>query len=74
VQIRPFAFSLGLRRGIVQEHLLFALVNYRTPLPYDTLHMNIRSVRHRGLRRLIEDDDPRELRPDLEDYDCIRPN
>jgi proteic killer suppression protein len=27
--------------------------------------MNIRSVRHRGLRRFIEDDDPREIRPDL---------
>jgi proteic killer suppression protein len=27
--------------------------------------MNILSVRHRGLRRFIEDDDPRELRPDL---------
>jgi proteic killer suppression protein len=26
--------------------------------------MIIRSVRHRGLLRLIEDDDPRELRPD----------
>ncbi len=27
--------------------------------------MNIRSVTHRGLRRLIEDDDERELRTDL---------
>lgn len=27
--------------------------------------MNIRSIRHRGLRRFIEDDDPRELRADL---------
>lgn len=27
--------------------------------------MNIRSVRHRGLRRLIEDDDGRDVRPDL---------
>jgi toxin HigB-1 len=27
--------------------------------------MRIRSVRHRGLLRLIEDDDERELRPDL---------
>lgn len=27
--------------------------------------MNIRSIRHRGLRRFIEDDDPRELRGDL---------
>ena len=27
--------------------------------------MNIRSVRHRGLKRLIEDDDDRELRRDL---------
>ena len=27
--------------------------------------MNIRSIKHRGLRRFIEDDDPRELRPDL---------
>lgn len=28
--------------------------------------MNIRSIRHRGLKRLIEDDDPREIRRDLE--------
>ena len=27
--------------------------------------MRIRSVRHRGLRRFIEDDDSRGLRPDL---------
>jgi toxin HigB-1 len=27
--------------------------------------MNLRSVRHRGLLRLIEDDDSRGLRPDL---------
>ena len=27
--------------------------------------MIVRSVRHRGLRRLIENDDPRSLRPDL---------
>lgn len=27
--------------------------------------MNIRSVNHRGLRRLIEDNDPRELRTEL---------
>jgi proteic killer suppression protein len=27
--------------------------------------MNIRSIKHRGLRRLIEDDDPREIRGDL---------
>ena len=27
--------------------------------------MTIRSVRHRGLLRLIEDDDGREIRPDL---------
>jgi len=27
--------------------------------------MNIRSVQHRGLLRLIEDDDHREIRPDL---------
>lgn len=27
--------------------------------------MNIRTIRHRGLRRLIEDDDPREIRGDL---------
>ena len=27
--------------------------------------MQIRSVRHRGLRRLLEADDARELRPDL---------
>ena len=28
--------------------------------------MNIRSIRHKGLKRLIEDDDPREIRRDLE--------
>jgi toxin HigB-1 len=27
--------------------------------------MRIRSTRHRGLKRLIEDDDPRQLRRDL---------
>ena len=27
--------------------------------------MIIRSIKHRGLRRFIENDDPRELRPDL---------
>ncbi len=27
--------------------------------------MRIRSIRHRGLRRFVEDDDPREIRPDL---------
>jgi proteic killer suppression protein len=27
--------------------------------------MNIRSVKHKGLLRFVEDDDPRELRPDL---------
>ncbi|MFN7921262.1 MAG: type II toxin-antitoxin system RelE/ParE family toxin [Bryobacteraceae bacterium] len=27
--------------------------------------MDIRSVRHRGVLRLLEDDDPRELRPDM---------
>jgi proteic killer suppression protein len=27
--------------------------------------MDIRSIRHRGLRRFIENDDPREIRPDL---------
>ena len=27
--------------------------------------MQIRSIRHRGLERLIRDDDSRELRPDL---------
>jgi proteic killer suppression protein len=27
--------------------------------------MNVRSVRHRGLKRLLETDDPRELRGDL---------
>lgn len=27
--------------------------------------MQIRNVQHRGLRRLLEDDDARELRPDL---------
>lgn len=27
--------------------------------------MNIRSIKHRDLRRFIENDDPRELRPDL---------
>ena len=29
--------------------------------------MNIRSVRHRGLKRFIEDDDPRGIRRDLID-------
>jgi toxin HigB-1 len=29
--------------------------------------MHIRSVRHRGLRRFVEDDDDRGLRPDLVD-------
>ena len=29
------------------------------------MSMHIRSVRHRGLRRFIEDDDPRGLRGDL---------
>ena len=29
--------------------------------------MNIRSVRHRGLRRLLEDDNPRFLQPDQVD-------
>lgn len=33
-------------------------------MPY-TPPMIIRSVQHRGLLRLIEDDDRRELRPDL---------
>ena len=27
--------------------------------------MNIRGVKHGGLRRFLENDDPRELRPDL---------
>ena len=27
--------------------------------------MNIRSIKHRGLRRLIENNDPREIRGDL---------
>ncbi|WP_246728861.1 type II toxin-antitoxin system RelE/ParE family toxin [Methylosinus sp. RM1] len=27
--------------------------------------MNLRTIKHRGLRRFIESDDPRELRPDL---------
>lgn len=27
--------------------------------------MNFRTIKHRGLRRFIESDDPRELRPDL---------
>ena len=27
--------------------------------------MEIRSIRHRGLRRLVEDDDSRGIRPDL---------
>jgi proteic killer suppression protein len=27
--------------------------------------MDIRTIRHKGLRRFIEDDDPREIRPDL---------
>jgi proteic killer suppression protein len=31
------------------------------------VYMNIRSVRHRGLRRFIEDDDDRGIRRDLVD-------
>lgn len=27
--------------------------------------MNIRTIKHRGLRRFIEDDDPRDIRGDL---------
>lgn len=27
--------------------------------------MNIRGVRHKGLKRFLEEDDPREIRPDL---------
>jgi proteic killer suppression protein len=27
--------------------------------------MDIRGIKHRGLRRFLENDDPRELRPDL---------
>jgi toxin HigB-1 len=27
--------------------------------------MNIRTINHRGLKRFVERDDPRELRPDL---------
>ena len=37
----------------------------RTSLPYGIVIMIIRSIKHRGLRRLIEDDDARELRADL---------
>ena len=36
----------------------------RTLLPYPQ-RMRIRSTRHRGLKRLIEDDDEREIRRDL---------
>jgi toxin HigB-1 len=39
-------------------------VDNRTAIPY-TLWMIIRSVQHKGLVRFIEDDDSRELRPDL---------
>ena len=39
-------------------------VDDRTAIPY-TLWMIIRSVQHKGLVRFIEDDDSRELRPDL---------
>jgi hypothetical protein len=39
-------------------------VDNRTAIPY-TLWMLIRSVQHKGLVRFIEDDDSRELRPDL---------
>ena len=35
-----------------------------TVLPY-IADMEIRSIRHRGLRRLVEDDDTRGIRPDL---------
>ena len=36
----------------------------RTALPYYPA-MRVRSVRHKGLKRLIEDDDDRGIRPDL---------
>ena len=44
-------------------------VDNRTAIPY-TLWMIIRSVQHKGLVRFIEDDDSRELRPDLVKRGC----
>ena len=41
------------------------IIDNRTALPYISFSMKIRSVRHRGLLRLIEHDDSREIRPDL---------
>lgn len=38
-------------------------LDMRTVKPYD-VRMNIRSIRHRGLRRLIEHNDGRGIRPD----------
>ena len=37
----------------------------RTVIPYRSFCMNIRAIRHRGLRRFLQDNEPKELRPDL---------
>ena len=39
-------------------------VDLCTPIPY-IRGMEIWTIRHKGLRRLIEDDDSRGIRPDL---------
>lgn len=44
--------------------LLGFFLDRRTVIPYK-LTIKIRSTRHRGLKRLIEDDDEREIRRDL---------
>ena len=40
-------------------------LSIRTVIPYTSARMNIRGIKHRGVRRFLENDDPRELRPDL---------
>lgn len=37
----------------------------RTARPYKYEAMKVRSVRHRGLKRIIEEDDAKGIRPDL---------
>ena len=44
-------------------HFLTLILDIRTALPYSD-GVKIKSVRHRGLKRLIEDDDTREIRAD----------
>jgi toxin HigB-1 len=40
------------------------LLDFRTAQPYITT-VRIHSIRHRGLKRFLEGDDNREIRPDL---------